>query len=133
MHCPFCGGIEVLYGRQPWLHAVRSIANSHKRYCPNCDKKWRVRPRIKRFPWLIMGIVVLSGIFAMLFLRGADSALLSVLRAPKNDTLPLLNKELVAKAQRRLKEDPGAFSKLSPEKQKKATEMMKKMGISLPS
>ena len=122
-----------MYGREPWLHAVRAVFNSYKRYCPNCDKKWRVRPRIKRFPWLMAAIVVLAGIFAMTFLQGADSIFLSARRAPKNSATPILNKELMAKAQRRLKEDPGAFSKLSPDKQKRATEMMKKYGISMPS
>ena len=41
--CPHCGNLEVWFAENPMLHYARAVVGTNKRYCPNCNKEYRVR------------------------------------------------------------------------------------------
>jgi hypothetical protein len=46
--------------------------------------------------------------------------------------MPLMNPKLIQKAQQKMKEDPAFLTRLDPAQKKRAEQMAKKYGISLP-
>lgn len=59
-----------MYGDNPLLHVIRKFAGSHKRYCPDCGRKWIGRSRVYNnggvFVFVLLsGITVMFGFFQL--------------------------------------------------------------------
>lgn len=62
-HCPHCSQ-SLMYGQNYMLHIIRQVTGSHKRFCPNCGRKWMGRSRSYNNSGIFV-FILLSGITLM--------------------------------------------------------------------
>lgn len=72
--CPYChSAAKIRYSPIISLHIVRSIIGSDKRYCAQCEKKWKVRSHRKRINTSFYTVAVpLTLLFSLGMLRMTD-------------------------------------------------------------
>ncbi len=72
--CPYChSATTIRFSPVISLHLLRSVLGSDKRYCVQCEKKWRVRSRRKRINTSFYAVALpLTVAFSLGMLRMTD-------------------------------------------------------------
>ena len=71
-NCPYCWSTDVRLSDELWLHWVRVIQHSPKRYCFSCGKKWRrghsdyIADRLSK-QWMVTAFVMSLSLTSFFF------------------------------------------------------------------